>query len=199
MNVRCDVTPDPVLGLEPPQAVSRGTALVNMRPGCDGVHVVPVVKAANRLAASGMKIAYVAMSGEDASFMRKLRDTGEIPSGEISEPKGAEDFSGIASRAEAAVGMRLHFGVMSMLCGLGVLLSPYAPKVRSFASEWNIELLTESENNKNFDIMRLLTNSRFGDKKKLTEIRLRIAANFKKALGRLLGEEDGFEKTRRTR
>jgi hypothetical protein len=70
--------------------------------------------------------------------------------------------------------------------------------VRSFASEWNIELFTESENNENFDIMRLLTNSRFGDKKKLTEVRPRIAADFKKALGRLLGEDDGFEKARRT-
>ena len=198
MNLRCGITSDPVLGFELPQAVSLGTVLVNMRSGCGEVHVAPVVKAANRMSASGMKIAYVAMSGEDASFMRKLRDTGEIPGGEISEPKNAEDFSGIARGAEAAVGMRLHFGILSMLCGLGVILSPYDPKVRSYASEWNIGLLTESENNENFDIMRLLTNSRFGDKKNLTEIRLRIAADFKKALGRLLGEDDGFEKTRRT-
>ncbi|MDR1580456.1 MAG: polysaccharide pyruvyl transferase family protein [Synergistaceae bacterium] len=198
MNLRCYVTPDPVLGFELPQTVSRETALVNMRPGCDGVYVIPVVKAANSMSASGMKITYVAMSGEDASFMRKLRDSGEIPDGGISEPKNAEDFSGIARKAAVAAGMRLHFGELSMLCGLDVLLSPYDPKVRSFAAEWNIGLLTESENNENFDIMRLLTNSRFGDKKKLTEVRSRIAADFKKALGRLLGEDDGFEKTRRT-
>jgi polysaccharide pyruvyl transferase CsaB len=198
MNLRCDVTSDPVLGFELPQAVSREAALVNMRPGCGEVHVAPVVKAANRISVSGIKITYVAMSGEDASFMRKLRDKGEIPGGEISMPKDAEDFSEIARNAGAAVGMRLHFGEMSMLCGLGVIMSPYDPKVRSYAAEWNIELLTESENNENFDIMRLLTNSRFRDKKKLTEIRLRIAADFKKALGRLLGEDDGFEKARRT-
>jgi hypothetical protein len=198
MNLRYDITHDPVLGFEPPQTVSRGTVLVNMRPGCDEVHVAPVVKTTRHFTASGMKIACVAMSGEDASFMRKLRDMGEIPKCEILEPKDAEDFSEIARGAEAAVGMRLHFGVMSMLCGLGVILSPYDPKVRSFASEWNIELLTESENNENFDIMRLLTNSRFGDKKKCTEVRRRIAADFKKALGRLLGEDDEFEKMWRT-
>ncbi|MDR1134075.1 MAG: polysaccharide pyruvyl transferase family protein [Synergistaceae bacterium] len=199
MNLRCDITPDPVLGFELPETVSRGgTALVNMRPWRGGIHAAPVVKAAGRMLACGMKIIYVAMAGEDASFMRKLQDAGEIPRHEILEPKDAEDFSEIAARAEAAVGMRLHFGVLSMLCGLKVILSPYDPKVRAFASEWNIGLLTESENNENFDIMLLLTNSRFGDKKKLTEARLRIAANFKKALGRLLGEDDEFEKTRRT-
>ncbi|MDR3165943.1 MAG: polysaccharide pyruvyl transferase family protein, partial [Synergistaceae bacterium] len=125
MNLRCDVTPDPALSFELSQTVSRGTALVNMRPGCDAVHVAPVVKAANQMPASGMKIVYVAMANEDASFMRKLRDMGEIPESEILEPKDAKDFSEIASRAETAVGMRLHFGVMSMLCGLDVVLSPY--------------------------------------------------------------------------
>jgi polysaccharide pyruvyl transferase CsaB len=192
MNLRFDVTFDPVLGIELPQAVSGETALVNMRPGCGEVYAAPVVNAANKMLASGMKITYVAMSREDASFIRKLRDTGEIPAGEISEPKSAEDFSEIARNAGAAVGMRLHFGELSMLCGIGLLLSAYDPKVRSFASEWDIGLLADSENNENFDIMRLLTNSRFGDKKKLTEVRPRIAADFKKALGRLLGENDGF-------
>ncbi|MDR0764843.1 MAG: polysaccharide pyruvyl transferase family protein [Synergistaceae bacterium] len=187
MNLRCGVTPDPVLGFELPRAVSRGTALVNMRPARGEARAAPVAEAAKRMSDSGMKITYVAMSGEDASFMRKSRDGGEIPGGEISEPRDAEDFSRIARDAEAAVGMRLHFGELSMLCGLAVVLSPYDPKVRSFASDWNIELLTESENNENFDIMRSLTNSRFGDKKNLTEVRPRIAADFKKALGRLLG------------
>jgi polysaccharide pyruvyl transferase CsaB len=198
MGLKYDATYDPVLGLELQQAVSRKTMLVNVRPGCDEVHVAPVVKAANRMSAAGMKITCVAMSGEDAAFMRKLRDAGEMPGCEILEPKTAEDFAGIARSAGAAVGMRLHFGVLSMLCGLDVTLSPYDPKVRSFASEWNIGLLTEEENYENFDIMRLLTNSHFGDKKKLTEVRLGIAEDFKKALGRLLGEDDGFEKTRRT-
>jgi polysaccharide pyruvyl transferase CsaB len=199
MGLRYDTMPDPVLGFDLPECSPSETVLINMRPEAGGAaYVRPVVSAAKRLGASGAKIIYVAMSGEDAAFMRGLSDSDEIPRRDILEPKSLEDFSEIARQAGGAIGMRLHFGMLSMLSGLGIILSPYDPKVASFAAEWNITLFKKEYNGENFDIMRLLTNSRFGDKKKLHDIRLQIAAGFKKALGRILGEDDEFGKTRRT-
>jgi polysaccharide pyruvyl transferase WcaK-like protein len=93
--------------------------------------------------------------------------------------------------------MRLHFGILSILAGLDVALAPYDPKVACFAHDYGVKLLKLEEVNENFDIMKLLTNSRFRDKRKFEKFRLLVIGQFHAALNQLLGDEDGRCKTRR--
>jgi hypothetical protein len=94
--------------------------------------------------------------------------------------------------------MRLHFGILCLLSGLSIALSPYDPKVSSFAEAWDVKQLKNGGNGENFDIMQLLTNSSFRDKRKIEEIRLQITGQFGKALERMLGEDNGRGQMRRT-
>jgi polysaccharide pyruvyl transferase WcaK-like protein len=137
-----------------------------------------------------------AMSDDDARFMEDLQVSGKLPRFEITIPRNPEEFAGLASRAGAAVGMRLHFGILSLLCGLEVVMSPYDPKVLSFADYWGVKLLQSAGSSENFDIMKLLTNSRFRDKRKIDKARLLVAGQFSSALDRTLGDWNGRSETR---
>jgi polysaccharide pyruvyl transferase CsaB len=201
MRIPHDEMPDPVMSLDVEANVHGDAVLINARPvpGPDA-YSRPIARAAKILAREGVKLIYVAMSGEDAGFMSDLQKKSELPKGEIISPKDVAGFSEAARLARAAVGMRLHFGILSMKSGLDVVLSPYDPKVSSFAEEWGIKQLKEENDNENFDIMRLLTNSRFRDirdKRKFEKIHLQVTGQFQKALGLVLGEDNGRGKIRR--
>jgi polysaccharide pyruvyl transferase CsaB len=192
MRISCETMPDPVMCLDVKNDATGEAVLVNLRPtfGSDE-YARPVLKAAQALAESGAEMICVAMSGDDAALMAGLQRNGALPRCEIAAPKNLAEFEGSARRAKAAIGMRLHFGILSALSGLNVALSPYDPKVASFADAWDIKQLKNEENHDNFDIMRLLTNSRFGDKRKFEESRLAITRQFRKALDMVLGEDNG--------
>ena len=191
MGISCEVMPDPVLSLEVENIGHGDAILVNVRPTpSPEAYLRPVIRAAKIFFENGNELIGLAMSGEDAALMRDLKKSGELPLREIFSPKNLAEFLDVAGLARAAVGMRLHFGILSALCGLGAALSPYDPKVSSFAEAWGVKQLKNGESDENFDIMQLLTNSRFGDKKKFVESRSRIAMQFKKALERIQGEDN---------
>ncbi|MDR1137190.1 MAG: polysaccharide pyruvyl transferase CsaB [Synergistaceae bacterium] len=192
MGISCDVMPDPVMSLETPENGGGEAVLINVRPfGGDGGKTAQAVLEAVRALDSGeTEFFCVAMSEEDALLMEKLQRSGALPECEITTPRTAGEFFGIAGRARAAVGMRLHFGMLSMLSGLEVALSPYDPKVSSFARTWGLKLLKIGNIAENFDIIKLLTKSKFGDKKNFEKTRLLVFRQFKTAIDRMLGECD---------
>jgi polysaccharide pyruvyl transferase CsaB len=199
MNVRCETMPDVVMSLNAPGAEPGRAALINLRPvRGDGAHARVVARAAEKFSRAGISVIYLAMSEEDADVMSGMRESGLLPGGEITRPRDLGEFSLSARRASAAVGMRLHFGILSHLMGLNTALSPYDPKVSSFAEEWGVKLLKMDDDGETFDIMSLLTNSGFGDKKKFSEIRPLVSEKFKRAMQLLLGDDHERGQTRRT-
>ncbi|MDR3281170.1 MAG: polysaccharide pyruvyl transferase family protein [Synergistaceae bacterium] len=190
MDVPCAMMPDPVMSLKAPERSGGGDeVLINVRPVRGNRHSVSSVAAASRSCeASGIPMIGVAMSDEDGRFMKELQASGDMPRFEIKAPRSAGEFFVAASRARASVGMRLHFAILSILSGLEVVMSPYDPKVSSFADAWGLKLLKLEESDENFDIMKLLTNSWFRDKRKIDEVRLLVADQFRIALDRTLGD-----------
>ncbi|MDR1966943.1 MAG: polysaccharide pyruvyl transferase CsaB [Synergistaceae bacterium] len=200
MKVSCEIMPDLAMSLSLPEhAVGRREAiLINVRPAGNGDRSASaVLKSARALASMGEKLLCAAMSDEDAQLMKKYQMSRELPPAKIVTPQSLEEFAALAAEAKAAVGMRLHFGILSALAGLGVALSPYDPKVSSFADEWGIKLLKTDGSDENFDIIKLLTNSPFRDKRKFEKVRLLVAAQFDIARSWILGEENGRSKARR--
>jgi polysaccharide pyruvyl transferase CsaB len=187
LGVVCDFMPDPVMSLEIPENEGGKSVLVNIRPVARGDAARAVIEAAGILDADGVSLLCVAMSKEDARLMERLQESRSLPRCEITAPRNASEFFAVARRARAAIGMRLHFGVLSMLSGLNVALSPYDPKVESFARAWGLKLLKIGNITENFDIIKLLTNSRFGDKRNFEKIRLLVFRQFETALDRILG------------
>jgi polysaccharide pyruvyl transferase CsaB len=198
MNIACEVLPDPVMSVEMPENEGGENVLVNVRPVADGDCGVAraMIEAVKILDAGGANLLYVAMSEEDARLMENLRESRSLPDCEIVTPRNAGEFFDIARRARAAIGMRLHFGILSMLCGLDVALAPYDPKVSSFARAWGLKLLKIGNIAHNFDIIKLLTKSKFGDKRNFEKIRLLVFRQFETALDRILGEYYERNKTR---
>ena len=190
MGVACDSMPDPVMSLEIPENGGGEAVLVNVRPVAGGGAACAVIEAARVLDAGGASLLCVAMSEEDARLMDKLQKSHSLPNCGIAVPRSAGEFFEIARRAHAAIGMRLHFGILSMLCGLDVILSPYDPKVSSFARAWGLKLLKIDNIAGNFDIIKLLTKSKFGYKRNFEKTRLLVFRQFETALDSMLGEYD---------
>jgi polysaccharide pyruvyl transferase CsaB len=194
MGIRCGAMPDPVMSLDVPENGGREACavLLNVRPlACGGTEAARVMlEAAGSLYDCGTELMCVAMSKEDAVLMEKFQKSGKLPKCDILTPQNAGEFFEIAGRARAAVGMRLHFGILSMLSGLDVAMFPYDPKVSSFARAWDLKLLKIGSIAENFDIIKLLTKSKFRDKRNFEKIRLLVFRQFETALDRMLGESD---------
>ena len=134
------LSPDPVLALEPQRLSSRGEALlVNLRPWGD----LPV-RAAEAVTAfaeeRGLSLVGVAMASEDEALMDRLCREGRLPLTELLHLKNLFDVGPAWARGGSAVGMRLHFNVLSLVEGVSSVAIPYDPKVRAFAEAWEIPL-----------------------------------------------------------
>jgi polysaccharide pyruvyl transferase CsaB len=200
MGIASEVMPDPVFGLAVPEVERGGAVLVNVRPSRGGREAIDVVaNAARSCEEAGAELRCVAMSDEDESVMSALQNSGDLPRCGVSAPRSLDEFSAAAAGAGFAIGMRLHFGILSMMSGLRVAMFPYDPKVLCFARDWGAELLNRGNAGEKFDIIKLLTNSLFGDKRKFEKARLLVAGQFKAAAGCLLGDDDGRCTARRAR
>ncbi|MDR3321813.1 MAG: polysaccharide pyruvyl transferase family protein [Synergistaceae bacterium] len=190
-------SPDLVMGMSLPEVEAREdeVVLINIRPipgrGELEKSAERVIKAARACAAGGLTLRGIALADEDASEMERLIASGELPPCEVVPVKNLADFVSASGDAFAAVGMRLHFGILSMKRGLRVALAPYDPKVSGFAEKWGALCPDFKGITENSDIMGFLTKAFFEDKKRPDhdEVRRALRGAFRIALSRILEEK----------
>jgi len=132
--------PDPVFGLSLFGKTS-GTGrylLLNVRPWKDDLPRRTAVAARDLAFRSEREIIGVALSPEDERCMTDFQEEGIIRFREIRRIRSASEASGIWTETSAAMGMRLHFCILSVMAGRRCVAVPYDPKVSSFAKEWHL-------------------------------------------------------------
>jgi polysaccharide pyruvyl transferase CsaB len=191
-GVDAQTMPDLVFGLSvPPVAADpSGPFLVNVRPTGNARSLRAMLGAIRAIASAGREIRGIAMSPEDARAFAQYRESGEIPPFEVETPRSIEEFSAAAGGSAAAIGMRLHFAILSMLSGLPVLVASYDPKVSSFAERFALSDLTCWDNQDIFyNITKTLTNTRVHDKKKQRRLCETVSRFFEEGLSCILGKK----------
>lgn len=183
--------PDIVLGLKPHyvETFPDGPVMINIRPiGKSGTGCKAVAAVARKLHSEGVKLKGIALSLDDADeFARSIADL-SIPEMEINIIESVEDFSRHANGCAAAVGMRLHFGVLCYSSGVKCLLCPYDPKVSAFAGAYGLPLLADGIVPESFDIIKLLKNDINDVKREKYDFHKKIKEEFSLALAKVRGE-----------
>jgi polysaccharide pyruvyl transferase CsaB len=193
LGLLAELSPDLVMGLEVPRLLPResGLVLINVRPVKNAKASESVLAAARACADVGLGLRGIAFSPDDEPEFERFISNGSLPKFEVIRAKCLDDFVAASEDAFAAIGMRLHFGVLSLLRGLRLAMVPYDPKVSDFAEKWDALCPELAGIGLNSDIMRLLTKCLFKDKKQPDhgEAARALADVFKKALGLVLGDE----------
>ncbi len=134
--------PDPVFGLSGFGKTSgKGRyLLLNVRPWKDDLPR-RTAKAARDLAfRSEGEIIGIALSPEDERCMTEFHQEGIIRFREIRRIRSVREASEIWPETSLAIGMRLHFCILSVMAGHRCVAVPYDPKVSAFAKEWHLPL-----------------------------------------------------------
>ena len=124
---------------------NRNCLLLNVRDRYDRLCELTAKKALEFASENGLTLKYVAFSSDDKAEFDKLMERGLLPKQEVAVVENMADFKQIAWSASHAIGMRLHFCILSLAYGLFLCPCPYNPKVENFASEYGLSLLTEDK------------------------------------------------------
>lgn len=145
---------DLVLGfsLLPSKYGCRDKMLLNVRPW-GGDLAERTAGAAQRAAESrSLKVVGVAFAPEDKEELERLSNERAVNLHEITLVKSAKDFENIQCGAVCAAGMRLHFLVLSALCGLPMFAAAYDAKVNALCSELDIPILAGTQTDPIFSV-----------------------------------------------
>lgn len=139
-GLKGEIAPDPVLAMVPGfQRMGDGDLLlVNIRPWHGGLPETTALASVSVQERCRLEMIAVALSDEDESLMSDLRSRGMFSPSRIVRIGGIEEARSLWRRAKVAVGMRLHFCLLSALAGIPCLAVPYDPKVRFFAEDWGL-------------------------------------------------------------
>ena len=138
-DVKATLSPDLVMGMKLNMCTSAGSKLLlNLRPGYRNLAEKIIDAALDYSRRNKLRILPVALSDEDADELRELIVSHGAETDEIAVVKSLSDFEHIAADAGAAIGMRLHFIILSYLPGLRVGAGLYDPKVESFCARFSI-------------------------------------------------------------
>ena len=85
----------------------------------------------------------VALAEEDEALLKQLRREKQLRLSRVVLVKGLDEVAAIWAWASAAVGMRLHFAVLSALYEIPLAVLPYDPKVTAFAGRADVPCLTD--------------------------------------------------------
>lgn len=122
-------------------AEGSGRLLLNLRPSPDtGRYARLAASYASRFPG---EIVGVALSGEDEALFYALERAGDIRLSRVERVYGIEDSARLWVGASAAVGMRLHFAVLSVLWRTPLAVLPYDPKVTAFAESVGVPRVGE--------------------------------------------------------
>lgn len=126
--------PDIVMTLEGKlDIIPRENVLINLRPCPELAKFVEIL--IERVDDSFIG---AALSDEDEAALRLL------PLKRIIRVKSFADAHELWNSARFAVGMRLHFGVLSRIFGTPLALMPYDPKVSEFARQSRVPLISDA-------------------------------------------------------
>ncbi len=102
-------------------------------------------KAKNFVAQNGLDLKYIAFSSGDVNEFERLIEANVLLKLPITLVKDLEHFKSEAQSAKYALGMRLHFCILSAALKLPIALGPYNPKVRSFAQDYDLPLVERAD------------------------------------------------------
>lgn len=143
-GIEGNLAPDLVMGVSVKRGNGQGSGmLLNLRPGYDKLAENAARQAQKYAAENGIAITGIAFSREDEDILRSYAAKNIVDLGKIALVKDVIDFENEAAGSVYAVGMRLHFLILSLLSGRLVCAVPYDPKVNSLALSYNIPMVTE--------------------------------------------------------
>jgi polysaccharide pyruvyl transferase CsaB len=141
-GLEAKVAPDLVFGLRlfpNGRSVSPKTLLVNIRPWRNGLPERLAAELGAYARSEGLEIRGIAMAEEDARMMADLERRGFMELQGIDRLVSAEDCSlAWPGECAGAVGMRLHFCILTVLAGIPLLAVPYDPKVTGLAEAFEL-------------------------------------------------------------
>lgn len=115
--------------------------LLNVRDRYTEFSALAAKKAKEFALQHNLQLRYIAFSlGDKSEFERLIRDK-FLPKLPIMLVRDFESFKAEALLSKFALGMRLHFCILSSAFEIPVSLCPYNPKVRNFATRYNLPLL----------------------------------------------------------
>jgi polysaccharide pyruvyl transferase CsaB len=138
------LSPDLVFGLEifpPHRPAGSEFLLLNIRPWKGNLPERLAGKAMEYAEENGLKIRGISMAEEDARTMEQLESRGLLKLAGIERLRTFEDCSRAwPGQCAGAVGMRLHFCILTVLAGLPLLAVPYDPKVSGLAETLGVPI-----------------------------------------------------------
>jgi len=184
MDLDCDILPDPVFYFAPLTPARSGVCDVlalNVRPINDGQSTVKLLREAKAFGdANGYRTRAICMCEEDLLELRRLDER-------LDEAIVVKDIKDVVCAFEDvryAVGMRLHFCLLALLCKVSVVAVPYDPKVRSFALNWDIPLWEGSESLKS-----LFLKAKVARDDEIDLAKKALTKGFMSAVRKTLGDE----------
>ena len=184
MGLDCDILPDPVFYLAPLTPRKSGVCDVlalNVRPINDGQGAAKLLREAKAFGdANGYRTRAICMCEEDLLELKRLGEDCD----EAIVVKDIKDVICAFEDVRYAVGMRLHFCLLALLCKVSVVAVPYDPKVRSFALNWDIPLWEGSEN-----LESLFLKARVARDDEINLAKKTLTKGFMFAIRKALGDE----------
>lgn len=141
-----EITPDPVLYLGEDSRKNRTSTigdyiLANVRPWQGDLPHILLSELDKLKREQACPLRFIALSGDDQEFLEE--NLSRYPSLEDVPRTRISSFSearGLWEGAKAAVGMRLHFTVLSTIFKVPCIAIPYDPKVRYFAEDHGLPI-----------------------------------------------------------
>ncbi len=182
LGIRAEFTPDLAMSFAPERSSAKEpVVLFNARPGYEGLALTAAKRCRELAEANNWEVLGVALAGEDAAEIDRLRSLQYIKIRDIITVRNIEEFSAAAAGASGAVGMRLHFLALCLLAGVPLAGCAYDPKVSGFCMRYNIETIGEGP----------VGLGGCGDDTVLREARLAVRENFAAGLRSVLGDING--------
>ncbi|MCL2146318.1 MAG: polysaccharide pyruvyl transferase family protein [Synergistaceae bacterium] len=136
LGLESEVGDDLVFSLKPDFKSKGSYVLVNFRAWKETDEFIASVS--KYLNSSNSRIIGVAMSPDDLSFIRSSQKKHKIDFSDIILIRTWDEACDLWSKSVEAIGIRLHFSLISLLFGLKQMLFGYDPKVTWFAKRWGI-------------------------------------------------------------
>ncbi len=140
-RLTAQLVPDPVMGLSVSFEREKTDALlVNIRPWPGLLPEKTAQVAARWAAENNLPVIGVALAPEDLNVINSFVSRAILSCKEVHLVRSWQDVQKVWSLGNIAIGMRLHFCMLSLLFGCSTLAVPYDPKVEAFASQWGMAI-----------------------------------------------------------